>query len=542
VNDDGMTPEQRKALEAESRIAWMVYRRMRNNKNQPMEWIDRSWQLDILADDARQLAVIKGAQIGLSTIEIFRVIHRCLHHNLTWIYILPTRDDIFEFSPLKFDPIMTFNDFPGKVASKEQKYIGEGNNKSYLVFKGSWKEHEAIMIDADGLSYDEVDKCKPDVLETYESRIQASEFGWEDFFSTPTTPNTGIDKKFQESDQRHWFIWCSHCGEAQFLQWPASVCYDRKAYVCKHCDGILTNNDRRKGQWVKKFPGREIHGFWVSQMMAPWISAKQLIAKEDKKGRQYFYNYCLGIPYVGSEISVSEGVILKNLRDHRNTKQDACMGVDIGKTHHYVIGNREGIFEIGTLDYSRDDERKGWDKIALKIQEFDVRTCVVDGLPDVDEARDLCKQFPFRVWANFYHKREEKVKPVEFKQVEKQVISDRYRTLETTIGSLYAGEIGVFLNPNRPSFTEYVEQWKSVFLKTETDKQGVERKVWASITGNDHFPHATNYWRIARDKNKASEKKTPPYDPDKPDSQKMLEKRLASVGAGGTDDGDWYTD
>jgi len=528
-----LTEAQRKVLEDESCLAWIQYNKMKNNKGAPMEWTDRPWMLPIIADDSDSIVVRKGAQIGMSTAQIFRTTHRCRRYNITYLYVLPTRDDVYEFTPQKVDPILRYNKIPTSpnLNTKEQKIIGEGERVSFLVFKGSFKEHEAIMIDGDGLAFDEVDKCNQGVLDTYHSRIQASPYGWEDYFSTPTFPDFGIDEKFQETNQMHWFIWCSHCGEPQYLSWPESVCYERKKFVCKHCGGEITDDDRRIGEWVKKYQGRDANGYFVSQMMAPWISAESLIKTEKKKGRQYFYNYCLGLPYAGSEVTVSEAVIYKNLLDSEIPQHDLVMGVDPGGArHHYVIGNERGVVEIGSLDFERDDEFKGFDLIGGKMREYDIRTCVIDGLPHTEEAMKLAKDFPFRIFLCFYRDRPMELNALAFDDEKLRVQADRQRTLDSLIDGLYAGEMLFSLNEKTPQFDEYVKHWKSMFLKEETDRYGQVRKVWSSGERPNHYVHASNYFRMALGRNKLVEETLPVEksveDEGKSQAQKMLERRL----------------
>jgi DNA-directed RNA polymerase subunit RPC12/RpoP len=480
----------------------MAYGKMLNNKGDPMTFkasdrFGRPWMIPILADEAMSMAVRKAAQIGLSTAQIFRTLHRCLRYRITYLYVLPTRDDIYEFSPQKVDPIIKLNSIPtGNQNTKEQKVIGKGDASSFLVFKGSYKEHEAIMIDADGLSYDEVDKCKPDVLTTYESRVGSSKYGWKDYFSTPTSPDAGINAIFERSDQKHWFIECPKCGEHHFMEWPKSVCYDREIYICKECGAALTDRDRAKGQWVSKWEDRDISGYWVNKLMCPWVSAPELIADE-AKDRGYFLKFDMGLPWAGSDISVSEAVLFRALSDHVIPQGGMCMGLDTGAEHNYFIGNDQGIVEAGKLVYDRTDDRKGFDLATLKMREYDVRSCVVDGLPFTDEAYAFAREFPHKVSLCFYKERPLDVEPYEFNPVTYQVIADRQRTLDALIHDLYESKFLITMRADDPTFKEVVAHWKAMFLKTESDKYGQERRVWAAQGGKDHYCHAMNYWRMA---------------------------------------------
>ena len=521
---------QRAILESSFPTAWMDYGNMVNNKNAPMEWVDHPWLPDILNDESQKLVVTKGAQIGLSTAEIFRVAHRCVFNKLIWIYVLPTDDLAYDFASLKLEPILALNAIPHNAqSSKTQKAMGLKGD-SFLLLNGSFGTRQAIMIDADGLTFDEIDMANPEVITTFQSRLQASKYQWEDTFSTPTTPNVGVSKRFEYSDQKHWFVWCPSCGKSQYLDWPDSVCYDRQIYQCIHCHKEMTDHARRDGEWVAKYPSKEVSGYWVPQMIAPWISAKKLLQVEEFEGRQYFYNFCLGKPYLGSDITVSESALYKCLRDYKapTDRANTCMGLDQGiNRHHYVIGNQQGIFRIGTIEFDRNDERKGFDQAYMLMRDYDVRTCVIDALPDNKMAVEFCGQFPWRVFRCFYKERPMDADPLDFKDKDSFVVADRQRTLQSAVTGFYSGEMNLFLDDTTPEWQEYVKHWTAMFLKTETDKYEQERQVWAA-DGADHYAHATNYFRMARERNKLHTVRMPSFNPEDTDYQRRMKKAVAN--------------
>jgi hypothetical protein len=45
--------------------------------------------------------------------------------------------------------------------------------------------------------------------------------------------------------------------------------------------GEISDTDRCNGEWVAKWPSRseKIHGYWFSQMMAPWFTAGEIVDK-----------------------------------------------------------------------------------------------------------------------------------------------------------------------------------------------------------------------------------------------------------------------
>src|SRR5690606_2568538 len=138
-------------------------------------------------------------------------------------------------------------------------------------------EKAAMMFPSDWNLYDEVDSSKQEIIEQYATRLQHSKFKWEHYFSHPSTENVGVNRPFNKSDQKHWFLKCGKCSKRQYLSWPESVCQDRQIYQCKYCKKELTDEERRVGEWVKKFRGKDISGYQINLLMTVWTPAKDII-------------------------------------------------------------------------------------------------------------------------------------------------------------------------------------------------------------------------------------------------------------------------
>jgi phage terminase large subunit GpA-like protein len=73
-------------------------------------------------------------------------------------------------------------------------------------------------------------------------------------FSTPTVPDFGIDKEYQESTQHLRFIKCTHCGTETCLEveFPNCITLDNRR-ICRKCkQEIYLSN----GRWVASYPDR----------------------------------------------------------------------------------------------------------------------------------------------------------------------------------------------------------------------------------------------------------------------------------------------
>lgn len=504
-----MTDEEKRKQKS-SVLYWIRENEVKNENGDPVEFRDHRF-LRPLYRDSRPIQVIrKASQVGASTMEILRALHGARFWGINQIYTLPTVDDVGEFVRSKVNRIIKANPCikegvsPKDADSVEQKQIG----KSFLFFKGTHTEKEAIMLSSDRNIHDELDKSKPEVIRDYTSRLGFSKIREQRYFSTPTVPDIGIDQLFQKSDQKHWRFPCPHCRYEQHMDWEQNLDRKRKMYVCQQCrKPITTRWVCDKGFWKAKYPGREISGYWISQMMCPWRTARDLLQEEaDAEDEQYFYNFVLGLPYLSAEQRIPASLFVRNLTEEKaETVKWNVMGADTGLTNHIVIGNEKGVFWIGAL--ADKPNRSRWEQMAELIEFYDVRVCVIDALPYTEEAMRLAKRFPYRVYLNFYKddpkmlevirwndEKEGADKPFED---EVKVLTSRNRMMDDTISALKRSEIRFALPQNAPTLKLLIDHAQTMYARTVTDKLGQEKREWESTTGNDHAWHALLYWHIA---------------------------------------------
>jgi DNA-directed RNA polymerase subunit RPC12/RpoP len=502
-----------KQKEKSSILYWIRKNKIKGESGDRIEFADHRFMLDIYSDRSPFQAIRKGSQIGASTMEILRAIHGARFWGINQIYTLPTVDDVAEFVKSKVNRIMQVNPCIREgvsvkdTDSVEQKQIG----KSFLFFKGTYTEKEAIMLTSDRNIHDELDKSKPEVIRDYMSRMGFSKIRSQHYFSTPTIPDAGIDKLFAQSDQKFWRFNCPYCGFRQHMDWEKNLNRELKIYVCQKCRKEITSRMAcDAGNWEARFPGQEISGYWINQMMCPWRTAKDLLAEEaNAEDQQYFYNFVLGLPYISADQKVSAGLFLRNVTDAKADAGDwNVMGADTGDENHVVLGNEKGVFWIGKIKDKPNKTR--WDYIAELIQFYDVRVCVIDAMPWTEEALRLARKFPYRVYVNFYKEDPKMLEVVRWNdeketgdkpfEDEIKVLTSRNRIIDDTISSLRRGEIKFAMSSGDATFKMLIEHAQTMYARTVTNQYGQEKREWESTTGNDHLWHALVYWHIALNK------------------------------------------
>lgn len=99
-----------------------------------------------------------------------------------------------------------------------------------------------------------------------------------------------IEAKYEESDQRRFFVPCPHCGERQVLRWE-QVRWDKtKAglhlpqtaqYLCAECGCPWDDADRGTavglGEWRATAPFTGIAGFHIWEAYSPWVKLAETV-------------------------------------------------------------------------------------------------------------------------------------------------------------------------------------------------------------------------------------------------------------------------
>ena len=474
--------------QSKSILEWIRQNNIVNERGDKIEFKNHYFLYDIYEDWTPIQAVKKAAQIGFSTLAILKTLYAAYMKNFNVIYTLPTGNDVYKFVPGKVNQMISSNPMLTNWTMDKDTIAQKKVGDRFIYYQGTFTEREALMLSSDLNIYDEEDRSNSEIISQYQSRLQFSKYKGEWHFSNPSAPNYGTDRYWNKSDQKHWFVECKHCNYWQFLDWEKNVDREREIYVCQKCHKELTDEDRRVGKWVKKWQDKDISGYWISQMMVPWLSCKELLRVEAEKDKQYFYNFVLGLPYIGSDVVVDRDLILRNVTQKQSNKQDVCIGVDVGIEKHVVAGTPFGVFAVFKTN--------SWEDIENFFLKYDA-IMVIDALPDLTEPRKLVQKYKGRVFINYYKGGSMSKEPSEFKH-DKQygvVLSDRTRLIQKAIDELVANNISFHLKPEE--LGEFITHWESLYRLQDEDKMHNPVIRWESATNVDHYVHAFCYYLIA---------------------------------------------
>jgi len=469
-------------------LQWITEKGFVNEKGEAFDYSDRPFLLDILTDWTPEIAVTACAQVGKSVTFSKKALFAIKHLHFNVIYTMSSDSDVNEFVSSKFNKIVQANhhEFQGMATDNvERKEL----NDRFIFFKGTNSKTAAISTTADLLIHDEISRSDQNAIETYKSRTKASQYKGRWLFSNPGSERDELDIAWHKSDQKEWVITCPHCKDEHFLVFPDSINLEGKFYQCRACKKPIDDDVRRNGRWVAQQPGKKISGYHISHLMCPWIKAEEII--EDSQGDPaYFHNFVLGLAYSPGDLSVNKTTILDLWTPRDLTGKHVYLGVDVGNIKHYVVRSEKGLLKMGRFskDSDLDDLIAYWKPTAG----------VIDAMPNTTLSRYIVEKYPFMQMSYFMENSNNPQTIVWWGEGDKKgiVYSFRDRILDQFLTSMIEAKwsIGV---PADENFRLYIKHFETLRREKVTNNKGIERYIWDSTTGEDHFVFADLYSYIA---------------------------------------------
>ncbi len=477
-------------LIASSVLAWITLNKFVTENQRPIEFGDHRFMIDPMSDQSDDIVGKKSAQVGWSVGEILRSLHEAKHQERNIIYALPTNNVVKDFVIPKVNPLINSNPGIHKYVTDDSVSLKKIGNR-FVFFKGGFSDREAISISGDTLVIDEYDRM-PDmgVVNTFDSRLQAAKEPRRRRFSNPSQVGFGVDALYNESNMFHWMVKCHHCNHEWYMEFEANdvthyIDKDLKQYSCGKCHKQISDQDRRMGRWVAKYPSRKRHGYWFSQMMAPWVTAERILDQYEESGIDFFYNFVLGKAYTPSDMIVDRAAILRAAAPSNIARSHVAIGVDQDAGGQYFVClTAEGVFDYGYVD--------SWDKIEhLKLMYNAIVVC--DPNPYQAMPKQLANKYSD--WYNCYFKNLDSSSAIQWKDKEQVVYADRTRVIDIVANEIVNCRL---LFRQRPHELEkMIDHWTSIYRTTEEKEDGKIRSIWMKKEGKQSdYPFALTYARI----------------------------------------------
>lgn len=419
-----------KALFSDNFALWCRFSGVKVDEK-PFTFDNRRYILPIYLDDSPEMAIIKSAQTGLTIFMLLKIIWFAYHNQVNIGLYLPNADLVKSMVKTRVNPLIdSIPDIAAAIEAdadtlsvKRIRNLKGGTSTIHFLFLGGVSSKDSFPLDV--IFFDELRLVEEADVDQAEQRVNASPYRYKYYASTSGSAATTIHKKFLQGSQN---IFLSKCGCKDWCNlaetFPDCVVEFKGEvyYRCPKCKFRIHNP--QLGGYVEHNPGAPFPSYQFSSLVANVLTPKEIWRKfNETTNRPDFYNSILGKPYQDLEATPIDDAILATCVNDQiqwAIKSDSpsralsgegtVMGVDQMAGYAYaIIGKRnsEGkvqivhyeIIETGNPIYG---EVTPFKRLHQLMNEFNVQVAIVDAQPSFNEAAEMARAFPGRVFISYY--------------------------------------------------------------------------------------------------------------------------------------------
>lgn len=509
---------------------WIEKNTFINGRN--FSFAGHEYQERILADESQEVVIRKSAQTGISEMSMRMALGlvMIMPGSFRVGYTFPTASFAANYAKTRFasiiqtSPLLSSSISPDDIDSADTKTFGVGKE---IYFKGAATGNAAISTTLDMLVHDEVSFSDQEILGDYHSRLIHSMYKWKVKLSTPTFPGDPIDEAFKAS-RRHWnFCRCVHC-QHEFL--PDYYDHVRIPGYDGHLDEVTRENLHKlrykEAQmlcpacfkpvsllpenrfWVCENPDDAYiaAGYQVQPFDAPTVVTLPdlVVASTSYANKSKFKQFSLGKPAEDAESGLTEEDLNRmgvEIVDSPFTTH--VMGIDLGLTCHFMVGNRDQEGRLGVVHYERVPlakfrERYWWLKAAYRVN-----MVVSDIQPYTDLVMSVSGDDPQLFGASYVTRNGLELFDVRLKEDDldsalvgvRQVHVNRNAAFDSLLADCREGQVWIRKCSDWDIVKAHMQDMKRA---SATLRNGEFTSQWQkSAKGNDHYHHALGYLNIA---------------------------------------------
>lgn len=499
----------------------------------------RAYLRDVYRDNAQRIVCRKSAQMGFTVAFLVKTLHRVLIWKWNGLYLLPTKVGVVPFVQGRFNPIIDENTLIKERFANLDSVTHKRTNQNNLYFRGSTVATDLREIPVDFEIWDERDKMASSNLHLALTRMDGSPHKHLATLSTPTAENWGVDAEYKDSDKREWTIRCMFCNHAQFLDWHLNVhigdtetidgCKATTYVRCQKCKKPWSHAQimemAEEGFWDPQEPGREIHGYYINQLVSPTRSISELAEiwykgeiRGDVDASRELWNSALGLPWAAPgdrltpeviDAACDQGYRMPTINGV-TMGTPISIGVDVGKHMHVFVLAGHGDLPRRVVDVRIED----WNSLRSLFRSLNDRkitwTAVMDAAPEKAMAEAMAREFVNNLWLAYYHDPRNMSNLAAWSPADpyggkahNSVRIDRTMAIDTAHNMISKGRMTFpanarhLVNPGK----DYGDMYAQLIAQTAVtipDSVGNPRRVYVHPDGKaDHFDHALTYATVA---------------------------------------------
>lgn len=516
-----------KQLTSPYRALYNAIHHHHSTRGKKMNFTDYKYLVDVYLDSSPEIYIKSSVQSGKSEWAV--VTHLTFAEmGLTVLYVLPDDKLRTRFTRNRVDKM--FQTVP-HYAEMYSKGIGGAKNvnlKHYgrgtIVYAHSGSVNDFKELPADILFVDEFDQCNMENMAIAEDRLSSSDYKLVRYIANPTVSNYGIDEKINKTDNKFWHVKCDHCGHWQSLDFFKNIVYldDNGSYkliddewdwetrrdINVYCQKCHKEIDRlsSSADWVAKHPNRLASGYNISKIFSPHNTISELWdnfydAQNNESKLQTFYNSDLGLCYEASGSKLSATILDACKSEYRMTnicEYPCVIGIDVGRNLHTTIWR---VFEDGDMMLVGLHLLKHFEEVDGLIERFNVKSLVVDAMPETRKSLELCERHPNIAYMCYYTQNKfdemQGLRKVTTQDSSRYVISaDRLLIMDNVMEKFITSKFILPSNANDLFDGDFYDQLCVPTRIWESDGGTDGRFVYTK--GQDHWYHSTNYALMAR--------------------------------------------
>lgn len=387
------------------------------------------------------LVIQKATQLGLTVWEVLANIYMAIKWGPVTIgMFMPDQATASYKSEHRFMRIVRsvpqiYQAMTSAVRGGEKKTVGEGNvltrtmGESIFLFLWTSGRVSTESRPMDVVTLDEVQEMDLAEIDKVRARTGDSDVAFTMLLSTANMPELDINFWYLMGTQEVWQTLCPHCDAMSDLTDPAGIFPARSigyntgqiptaplneyVWLCPECGGHIV--DPQVGEYKAFKPGAAFRSFMLPRTISPRMTPREMIESfgRAKTGDQKksFYNRTLARPYIDADqLPVTMGHCLAAVEAGRlagvvweKSGVGCYMGIDqMGSFNAVIIKKRLPDGRQATVHVEAVFDADPFARCSALMEEFGVVVCVVEQLPNVNDARRFANKHKGKVFLAGY--------------------------------------------------------------------------------------------------------------------------------------------